>query len=255
MKSLKIIFRIFERIIIDSTRKILHMNKKTFSIAIIALFAALPILSQHTGKEDAASILNGKTINVIGDSYVANHKRSRSESWHSKFANKYGMRYNNYGRNGGCVAFDRSKDGFGPSLMVRHKEMAKDADIIIIIAGHNDATKIGLSKDSLSMFADSLSTLLHSIKSNHPKAKVGYVTPWFVDKDGFAPVVKTIKKVCRKHDVPVLNNFSKKCVIKVRNPEFRKKYFQGANDTAHLNNAGHDLFLSVGEDFIIQMFK
>jgi hypothetical protein len=51
----------------------------------------------------------------------------------------------------------------------------------------------------------------------------------------------------------VLNNCSKKSIIKVRDSEFRKKYFQGTNDTAHLNNAGHDMFLPVGEDFIFKM--
>lgn len=229
------------------------MKKKALFLTIITLFTVSAIYSQQTNNSDIAEILKGKTINVIGDSYVANHKRPRSESWHSKLAQKYGMVYNNYGRNGGCVAFDRTKDGFGPSLMVRHKDMAKDADFILIIAGHNDASKIGNSKDSLSMFADSLNILLHSIKHNHPNAKIGYVTPWHIDRAGFSPVVKTIKKICRKHNIPVLNNYSKKSIIKVRDSEFRKKYFQGANDTAHLNNAGHDLFFPVGEDFIFKM--
>ena len=231
------------------------MKKKALFLTIITLFAVSAIYSQQTNNSDIAEILKGKTINVIGDSYVANHKRPRSESWHSKLAQKYGMVYNNYGRNGGCVAFDRTKDGFGPSLMVRHKDMAKDADFILIIAGHNDASKIGNSKDSLSMFADSLNILLHSIKHNHPNAKIGYVTPWHIDRAGFSPVVKTIKKICRKHNIPVLNNYSKKSIIKVRDSEFRKKYFQGANDTAHLNNAGHDLFLPVGEDFVLRMSR
>lgn len=229
------------------------MKKKALFLTIITLFTVSAIYSQQTNNSDIAEILKGKTINVIGDSYVANHKRPRSESWHSKLAQKYSMVYNNYGRNGGCVAFDRTKDGFGPSLMVRHKDMAKNADFILIIAGHNDASKIGNSKDSLSMFADSLNILLHSIKHNHPNAKIGYVTPWHIDRAGFSPVVKTIKKICRKHNIPVLNNYSKKSIIKVRDSEFRKKYFQGANDTAHLNNAGHDLFLPVGEDFIFKM--
>lgn len=229
------------------------MNKKALFIITTAFFTVSAIHSQQTDAPGASEVLKGKIINVIGDSYVANHKRPHSESWHSKLAQKHGMVYNNYGRNGGCVAFDRSKDGFGPSLMVRHKEMAKDADFILIIAGHNDATKIGNSKDSLSMFADSLNILLHSIKCNHPNAKIGYITPWRVDKEGFSPVVKTIRKICRKHNVPVLNNHSKKCIIKVRDSEFRKKYFQGTNDTAHLNNVGHDLFLPVGEDFIFKL--
>jgi lysophospholipase L1-like esterase len=229
------------------------MKTKRIALATIALCISIAINAQ--AQEKYTDLLKGKTINVIGDSYVANHKRSRSESWHSKFAQKHGMTYNNYGRNGGCVAFDRTKEGFGPSLMVRYNEMSKDADIIVIIAGHNDATKIGQSKDSLKMFTDSLSLLLTTLKETYPNTKIGYVTPWFVDRDGFSQTIKAIKKVCRKHDIPLLNNYRKKSIIKVRDPKFRKQYFQGENDTAHLNNAGHDLFLPIGEEFIISMFK
>ncbi len=197
------------------------------------------------------NLLSGKVMNVIGDSYVANHKRPKSEAWHSLFARKHGMIYNNYGRNGGCVAFDRTKDGFGPSLMVRHKNMAPDADLILIIAGHNDAGKIGASTDSLEMFTDSLNTLLSSLKKMYPKGKIGYVTPWYVDRNGFAPTITAIKKVCAKHNIPVLDNYNENSRIKVRNEKFRRIYFQGKDDTAHLNKEGHKLFLTVAEEWIM----
>lgn len=232
------------------------MNLRKIIIAsIAACFAFTSSAQSYKSEKDIHNRLRNKVINVIGDSYVANHKRPKDETWHSKVAKKYGMTYNNYGRNGGCVAFDRSKDGFGPSLMVRHKNMAKDADVILIIAGHNDARKIGTSEDSLHMFTDSLDTLLRTLKREHPGTRIGYVTPWHVDAEGFAPTIKAIKKVCRKNNVPLLNNYRKKCVIKVRDTKFRAKYFQGHNDTAHLNNAGHDLFLPVGEDFILSLFR
>ena len=54
-----------------------------------------------------------------------------------------------------------------------------------------------------------------------------------------------IKQVCRRHKIPVLWNYTHKCVIQVRNDDFRRKYFQGPKDTAHLNADGHDLFLPV----------
>lgn len=199
--------------------------------------------------------LRGKVINVIGDSYVANHRAPRNEAWHSKVAEKYRMIYNNYGRNGGCVAFDRTKEGFGPSLMVRHKDMSPNADVILIIAGHNDAVKVGLSADSLRMFSDSLDVLIKSMKKLYPNSKIGYVTPWFVDRDGFIPVVDAIRKVCAVNDIPLLDNYNENCVVKVRDAKFRKRYFQGENDTAHLNDAGHDLFVKVGEKFLLSLFK
>ena len=51
------------------------------------------------------SPLSGKTIAFLGDSYVQNHRRSPRESWHCRFAEKHGMHYLNYGRNGNCIVF------------------------------------------------------------------------------------------------------------------------------------------------------
>ena len=199
--------------------------------------------------------LKGKTINVIGDSYVANHRRPKEESWHWKVAQAHGMTYNNYGRNGCCVAFDRTNDKFGKALKDRYVQMSDSADIILIIAGHNDAGMVKNNADSLAMFRDSLDYLLTNLQEKYPQAGIGYVTPWYVDRPGFEGVVRTIKEVCRRHWIPVLDNYSSDCVIKVRDAEFRKKYFQGENDTAHLNAAGHDLFMHVGENFLSRLIR
>ena len=89
-------------------------------------------------------------MNVIGDSYVANHRRPKEEAWHYKLAQQRGYVYNNYGKNGLCVAFDRTHDGkwnFGPAMWQRYKDMNPQADYVIIIAGHNDAGKVGENAD------------------------------------------------------------------------------------------------------------
>jgi lysophospholipase L1-like esterase len=209
---------------------------------VMAFWCAVPMQAQ-------------KVLNIIGDSYVANHRRPAEEAWHAKMAAELGLKYNNYGRNGSCVAFDRTHDGkynFGPAMWVRYTEMSPDADYVLIIAGHNDAGKVGESADSLKMFADSLEVLLTGIEKLCPKARIGYVTPWYVDRPGFAPVCKVIKEVCKRHEIPVLYNYDENCVIQVRDAAFRKKYFQGTNDTAHLNAEGHDLFLPVGKAWFLK---
>lgn len=110
--------------------------------------------------------------------------------------------------------------------------------------------KIGNDKELLEAFTDSARLLIQKLREHCPKARIGWATPWFVDQDGFAQVVKAIKKVCKKEHVPVLDNYSKKCVIKVRDADFRKRYFQGPSVTAHLNADGHRLFYPIGLDFI-----
>jgi hypothetical protein len=76
---------------------------------------------------------------------------------------------------------------------------------------------------------------------------VGYVTPWAVDRPGFEGVHKAILKVCRKKKVPVLDNFRNDCPVHVLDAEFRCRYFQAPQDKAHLNAAGHNLYLSYAE--------
>ena len=207
-----------------------------------------------------------KVMNIIGDSYVANHRCPYTEAWHYKLAQEKGFTYNNYGRNGSCVAFDRTHDGkwnFGPAMWQRYTAMDPNADYVIIIAGHNDADMVARAKDnpkhykdSLKMFRDSLVTLIKGIKTLCPKAQIGYVTPWYVDRPGFADVCNIIYKVCKKYKVPVLWNYDETCIIKVRDEAFRKQYFQGGNgkDTAHLNESGHDLFLPVGRTWFEKNF-
>lgn len=192
--------------------------------------------------------LCGLTINVFGDSYVANHLKPASESWHAKVAQAHGMKYNNYGRNGSCVAFDRER--FGPAMLKRYTIMNDTADIVLVIAGHNDASMCGDNKDSLDIFRQSLDSLLTLLHQKYPTGRIGWVTPWYVDRPGFSQASAIIRDVCRQHDVPVLDNCNADCIIKVRDAEFRRKYFQSPHDTAHLNDAGHDLFFPIGEEFI-----
>ena len=95
------------------------MTSKTLIIAAFFAVCSSSCTAQNNDEKNAP--LYGKTINIIGDSYVANHRRPKEETWHSMVASKYGMTYRNYGRNGCCIAFNRDKDGFGPSLLEKYK--------------------------------------------------------------------------------------------------------------------------------------
>jgi len=203
------------------------------------LFTAVYLLS--------CLLLRGQTLAVFGDSYVANHRAPKEETWHAKWAVRHGYAYQNVGRNGGCVAFDRTRERFGPAMTVRYAQLSPEADIVLIIAGHNDADKCGRNKDSLRIFRDSLAVVIDRIRLQCPHSRVGYVTPWAVDRPGFEGVHKAILKVCRKKKVPVLDNFCSDCPVHVLDAEFRRRYFQAPQDKAHLNAAGHNLYLPYAE--------
>lgn len=196
-----------------------------------------------------------KRMSVFGDSYVANHHRPYQETWHYQAAQQLNMEYQNVGRNGSCVAWNREAEGFGASMLQRYEQLNPNADLVIIIAGHNDASYVKENKDSLRIFRNALVRLIDGVREHCPHARLVWVTPWYVDRDGFRPVVKCIRKLCKKKGVMVLNNYTANCCIKVRDAAFRKQYFQGANDMAHLNAEGHKLFLPIGLNFIKEVLR
>ncbi|MBQ8050198.1 MAG: SGNH/GDSL hydrolase family protein [Bacteroidaceae bacterium] len=211
--------------------------KRQALLLSLALLCCAPTLAQ--------------TMIVLGDSYVANHRRPRSEAWHSQVAERHGWQYRNYGRNGSSIAWDRER--FGPRMVQRCLEMTDTADLVLVIAGHNDATMIGHSRDSLRMFRDSLDLLCQRLRQKYPRARIGFVTPWHVDRPGFRPVIRAIHHTCRRHHIPVLD--TRRSPIRVRDDAFRRQYFQAPDDHAHLNAAGHQLALPWGERFLLRLMQ
>ena len=218
---------------------------KKFIIAFLAFTAAFTSFATEPN-------LSGKTIAFLGDSYVKNHRRPSDETWHAKAATNLGMNYVNCGRNGSSIAFDSTKDGFGPAMTERYKtEIPDSADYIVIIAGHNDADYLvnHSNEDLWNDFTKGLDALLDGMQNKYPNSRLAFVTPWAVDRAGFQKVNAQIIKACGQRGIPVLD-MAALGVIDVNNPEFRAKYFQGTNDTAHLNAEGHNLLVPLGEAFL-----
>lgn len=198
--------------------------------------------------QSLADHLTGKTILFFGDSYVKNHRRPVEETWHYQVAKRHAMHYINAGRNGSSIAFDRTRDGFGPNMIARLRELPDSVDYFIVIAGHNDADKVKNSSDSLRMFCDSLDRFCTLLVEKYPAARLAWVTPWNVDRPGFPQVLAAIKDICGRHAIPVLDA-AQESGIHVRSQAFRRRYFQGG-DTAHLNAEGHRLLLNWADHFI-----
>ena len=201
--------------------------------------------------------LYGKKIGIIGDSYVRNHRDPIEYTWHYKFAQKYGMQYYNYGKNGNCIALDLKQWGTG--MYKRYASMNDSLDYIVIIAGHNDASQGRLDSIGVDLFKERLSVMLSGMRKKYPNGQIFFVTPWRCENFAGSPrqrTIEAIKEVCAKYDVPVFDA-SRDSNIESDSFDFRKKYFQGGKgtDTAHLNAKGHDLFLPVAEQFLLQHMK
>lgn len=211
---------------------------------LITSLGLLLTLVSVVAQEPAARV----RMAVIGDSYVRNHREPVENTWHYKFAHQHGFEYQNYGRNGGCVAIDRKN--FGPALWKRYQEMADSLDLIIIIAGHNDAAL--LDTIGIDTYRQRLGEVCQGLIRRYPEARILWFTPWSHDDPHFLQVVDATIDVCGQWGIPVFDAYRKSNIF-ARDDSFRDIYFQsGRRDHAHLNARGHDRFLPVAESFIMQ---
>lgn len=197
-----------------------------------------------------ATSLYGKTLVIFGDSYVQNHVRPIEETWHYKLAAKYNMEYHNFGWNGNCVAYDRTAENFGPAMFERYKVLPDRADYVIVCAGHNDASRMMYTGEGTDFFREKLKVLCEALVRKYPSAKLCFVTPWAVPRPMFPEMTAVLLEVCGSYSIPVFDA-TRDSGIYVWDEEFRKLYFQSPGDTAHLNAAGHDLFLPKMEHFLL----
>jgi len=198
--------------------------------------------------------LNMKKIAFIGDSYVANHRRPKSEAWHYKFAKKYGMEYLNYGRNGSCISCDTER--FGSAMYKRYTAMQDSLDYIVVIAGHNDSGRLD-SVITMKEYKKRLTEMLTGMQKKYPQAQIMFISPWDVknfEGSKRQRIIDATAKICKKLKIPFFDA-ARDNTITTTDDNFRKEYFQSPTDNAHLNAKGHDLFLPTAEKFILDNIK
>ena len=229
----------------------LHPNEQ--GAARLAEFwgkALLPVMRQMPTVDP----LKGKKIGFLGDSYVRNHREPVENTWHYKFARKHQMEYYNYGRNGNCIALDLKQWGTG--MYKRYAEMRDDLDYVVVIAGHNDASQGRLDSIGIDTFKERLGILCQGLIEKYPRAQILFFTPWTIEQFVGSPrqgVVDAMLEVCGSYGIPVFDT-ARRSGIYAASEQFRRIYFQGGKGTdhAHLNARGHDRFLPVAEQFILQ---
>lgn len=195
--------------------------------------------------------LMGKRMAVFGDSYCRNHNDPVKNTWHYKFAKKHGMEYNNFGINGNCLSIDR--EIYGKSMLNRYSELPDSLDLLVVIAGHNDAYFV----DSIGIdtFKERLAQLCDNLIERYPESTIVFFTPWSVKnltEARFKDIVDALIEICGSRAIPVFDT-ARNSNIYVSNNKFRSIYFQNG-DEAHLNNRGHDRFFPVAEKFILSHF-
>ena len=231
-------------------------------IFILSLFLALdsfaqevlvrlPVQPDNASAAIQSSPLYGKKILLFGDSYVKNAGCPVQETWHYKLAEKYNMEYHNWGANGNCIAYEWHTEKFGEPMYLRYTTLPDmEADYVVVIGGHNDAVLMHRYEEGTEFFCSKLDILCAGLREKYPSAKICFITPWGVPQPMYKETAQAMQEVCGRYGIPVFDA-TKHSGIRVRYKGFRRMYFQGEDDTAHLNAAGHDLFLPKVEHFLL----
>lgn len=200
--------------------------------------------------KEREDIFYGKTLCVLGDSYVRNHNRPVTETWHFLFSVKHRMKYCNYGINGNGMVGQAA----GKPMLERYQQIPEDTDFIFVMGGKND---YNIQLD-LTSFRIGVDQLIQGLKNSYPKEVILFFTPWkIVTEDQEDPMelklsayAAEMKNICDKNSIPVFD--AERSKIEVWKPEFRAAFMQDVGDFSHLNMQGHQLMLQEAEAFLKQ---
>lgn len=127
------------------------------------------------------SNLDGRTLLALGDSLIYGNRLGSERTWVKLLGQKHGMRVFNYGRNGNTVAV-QTKEPTQVPMCVRYREMAEEADYLVILGGANDkrldvpiGEPVRDNRDPAT-FAGALNVLLAGVTARYPRARILLMT-------------------------------------------------------------------------------
>lgn len=165
-----------------------------------------------------------KTIHCLGDSITFGIAASEGNSWVSRLASRLPeAQVNNYGVSGSTLADWPERDD---CFFRRYREMAPEADLIIVSGGINDfnhGIPLGTpASDQPGEFYGALNLMIPDLIRRYPLADFCFITPmkaygfkdyphWDTENASGHRLVDyrdAILEVCGRYSVPVLDLFS-----------------------------------------------
>ncbi len=196
-------------------------------------------------------VLVGKTINIIGDSYVSEGSLPSGRTWAVLLADKYSMTYRGYGKSGNAIA---SPTASGTPMYLRYTSMKEDADIVMVVGGRNDYNQrypVGQVGDTTAdTFCGALNILIDGLRAKYPDSLILFSTCWYVNANQKA-YSDAMLAVCAAKELPCFHAADKVLSgVRMDEANFRQAYCIKPDDYSHLNDDGMALVMPAYEKFI-----
>ncbi len=208
-------------------------------------------------------VLEGITMNVIGDSYFAGEGLEKNQVWPAMIAEKYNMKFDNKGIGGSTISNYVTTNN--PMVDRYNKMPNNDPHIVIIEGGRNDYNQkvpIGKNTDtSTKTFKGAVNTLIDKVRAKYPNALILAVTVWEVGGSANSAGHKcsdygnALIEICGLKGVPVFNAMDQKATgVYMTDASFREQYCMKPTDISHLNVYGMMKVMPVFEKWISEEY-
>lgn len=209
-------------------------------------------------------VLKGKSITVIGDSYLAGNGLNKKLVWSSLLAQKYDMSYKNFGVNGSTMS--NYVTTYNPMVDRYESVVSTSSDIIILEGGRNDYNRSVPIGDDESMDTTTMKGaaryLITQLREKCPNALIIGFTVWEVGGSAnsaghfCSDYGRAFIDVCKDMGVPYIDAMDQSLTgVYMTDPDFRLEYCMKPTDISHLNAKGMKLVFPVFERLIAEYYS
>lgn len=199
---------------------------------------------ENNNSQAISSSIYGKRILAIGDSFVAGHTLSQSQTWVYKLATRNNMTYSVKATNGISLTGQNSQTIAKQINSITSN--FSNADFVCVLGGHNDANAelnggspvpIGTNEDTgYNTYKGGLKYIIEALLKAYPRAHILFLTPF--NRRGIEePYVDAMKEICGIYCIPCFDNYHNGN-MSFQNPYQKQVYELGT--TLHYNEAGQE---------------
>lgn len=230
---------------------VVSINQKYGLIKVLALTG---IEYEFINSEDVAEVkhktnnyLYKEILSVTGDSEAAGHNIGVKNTYGNLIAGRNSMVINNYAQNGRKLV-----TGTASALVDTYQEISLDSNYILVHIGYNDAfdsaqQEIDDNSQDKTTFKGAFNVLVQGLQSRYPKAKIGFIAPYYFTSPGSYHKARAewVKERCSYYHVQCLDLTP---ISGLRyNLAEQSEYFI---DQVHLTALGHKRISYIIENFV-----